>query len=161
LLELPNCSLLSEREWLVVEKDLILQQKQWLDKQVEVEALIVDKIRSCSRSHVKNLEDSTKLRIMSNVHRCQSKVSCWETCWCHPWQLKHMGVYVEIIYTVGNVKKSRHLIPAMMLWTSVIDLGSGQSNSSRIEMLWKGIEDDNNGKLIMGVDGLLQSTISR
>jgi hypothetical protein len=141
-LEFNNRSLLSDKERLVGEKEQILEEKQRLDQKIE--ALSLDQIRSCSRTYVKKLEDCTKNQMSTGVNRKYLAEKLADVVRVQAYG-GLCGNHLHNPYC-QEIQASNPYRDAMDI-CRVMDLGSGQLNISGIEMLRKGIEGNEHGKV--------------
>jgi hypothetical protein len=145
LLELQNCSLLSEKGEVLAEKERLEEEKERFG--AKVRELGQDKLRSCSRTYVKKLEDSTKGHMTPGVNRkyLAEKLADVVRSDAYGGLCGHhlRSRYCQEIQATNPYRDGMDVC-------RVMDLGSGQLNISGIEMLRKGIEGDENGKVKYG-----------
>jgi hypothetical protein len=148
-LEGHNSSLLSDKDELLVENELVRKEKEKLGNRVE--ALRREKrnqqIRSCSHSYVKKLEDTTKDHLAVGVNRKYLAEKLADVVRGEAYG-GLCGTHLHSKYC-QEIQAANPYRDAMNV-CRVMDLGSGQLNISGIEMLRKGIEGDEHGKVKYG-----------
>jgi hypothetical protein len=122
----------------------VLEEKQRIRK--EVLALDAKMAHSGSLSYVQSLEDCTKNHCAKGTHRKYQAEKLATTA-----QAAYVGLCGTLLQGLceDEIKKTNPYRDAMEV-CRVLDMGSGQLNLSGIDMLRKGIEGDERGKVEYG-----------
>jgi hypothetical protein len=146
-LELQNASLLEENRSLAQANSTlllaeVLEEKRRIRKQVL--ALASSQVLASSSTFVSNLEDCTKQQMSQGVNRKYLVEKLANVVR----EEAHGGLRGEYLSSSYFVKiQATNPYRNAMEVTRVMDLGSGQLNISGLELLRKGIEGDENGRV--------------